>query len=42
MRLLIALSMAVPLVAAQSPVSRDEVKRASAPLTIDGKLDEAA
>ena len=42
MRILIALSMAVPLVAAQSPVPRYEVKRASAALTIDGKLDEAA
>jgi hypothetical protein len=33
--------MVVPLVAAQSAVPRYEVKRTSAPLTIDGKLDEA-
>jgi hypothetical protein len=36
------IGVAVQLVAAQSPVPRYEVKRASAPLTIDGKLDEAA
>ena len=42
-RLLLALSMAVPLVAAQSsPIPRYQVKRASAPPAIDGKLDEAA
>ena len=40
MRFLLALSLAVPLVAAQSAVPRYEVKRISAPLTIDGKLDE--
>jgi hypothetical protein len=42
MRVLIALIISVPLVAAQSPVPRYEVKRAVAPVTIDGKLDEAA
>ena len=41
-RLLIALSLAGPVVTAQSPVPRYEVKRAGAPLTIDGTLDEAA
>jgi cellulose/xylan binding protein with CBM9 domain len=40
MRFLLVLSMAVPLVAAQSAVPRYEVKRVSAPLTIDGTLDE--
>ena len=33
--------MTVVLVAAQSPVPRYEVKRASAPITIDGRPDEA-
>ena len=42
MRLVVALSMAVPPFAAQSVVPRYEVKRASAPLTIDGELGEAA
>src|SRR5688572_7856986 len=41
MRILIAASMAVSLVAAQSSVPRYEVKRAVAPITIDGKTDEA-
>ena len=41
-RLLIALSLAGPVVTAQSPVPRYEVKRTGAPLTIDGTLDEAA
>ena len=39
---LLVLGMAVQLVAAQSAVPRYEVKRVSAPLTIDGKLDEPA
>ena len=42
MRLLLVLSMAVQLVGAQSPVPRYEVKWTSAPLTVDGRLDEAA
>ena len=42
LRLLIALSLAVPAVTAQAPVPRYEVKRAGARLTIDGTLDEAA
>ena len=42
MRVLIAFSLAGALAAAQSAVPRYEVKRVSAPLTIDGKLDEAA
>jgi hypothetical protein len=37
-----ALGLAVPVVIAQSPVPRYEVKRAGAPLTIDGVLNEAA
>jgi hypothetical protein len=42
-RLFVAMSMAVPLVvAAQSTVPRYEVRRASAPVTVDGRLDEAA
>jgi hypothetical protein len=39
---LLVLGMAVKLVAAQSAVPRYEVKRVSAPLTVDGKLDEPA
>ena len=39
---MIALSLAVPAVTAQSPVPRYDVKRAAAPPTIDGRLDEAA
>jgi hypothetical protein len=44
MRLLIALSAAAPLVAAQAPagVPRYEVKRASTPIAIDGTLDDGA
>ena len=42
MRILIATSMAVSLVAAQSAVPRYEVRRAAAPMTIDGKMDEAS
>ena len=42
MRLLIVLSMIVPLTAAESPVPRYEVKRAATAITIDGKLDDAA
>ena len=41
-RLLIALSLAVPVVTAQSPLPRYEVKRAGERPTIDGTLDEAA
>ena len=41
-RLLIALSLAVPAVTAQSPVPRYEVKRTGARPAIDGRLDEAA
>jgi len=37
----IALLAAAPL-AAQTPIPKYEVKRATAPVTIDGKLDEAA
>jgi hypothetical protein len=39
---LLVSGMAVQLVAAQSAVPRYEVKRVSAPLTGDGKLDEPA
>ena len=42
MRLVLALSIAVPLVAAQSTVPRYEVRRAVSPPTIDGRLDEPA
>jgi hypothetical protein len=45
MRILIALTMGavfIALVAAQTPVPRYEVKRASMPITIDGKPDDAA
>jgi hypothetical protein len=42
MRLLIVVSLASAVVAAQAPVPRYEVKRAAAPPTIDGKLDDAA
>jgi hypothetical protein len=42
MRLLIVVSVASAVVAAQAPVPRYEVTRASAPPTIDGKLDDAA
>ena len=42
MRFLIVLSMASAVVAAQAPVPRYEVTRASTPPTIDGKLDDAA
>jgi hypothetical protein len=42
MRFLIALCMSVSLVAAQPAVPRYEVKRAAAPPTIDGNLDESA
>ena len=41
MRLLIVVSLASAVVAAQAPVRRYEVRRASAPPTIDGKLDDA-
>ena len=44
-RALVALSVAlslVPLLRAQSTVPRYEVTRASAPPTVDGRLDEAA
>jgi len=41
MRLLIALMLAVHVVSAQSSVPRYEVKRAVAPVTIDGQLNEA-
>jgi hypothetical protein len=42
-RLFVAVGMAVPLVvAAQSTVPRYEVRSASAPLTVDGRLDERA
>src|SRR5436190_18716409 len=40
--LLLVSSVATALVGAQSSLPRYEVKRASAPPTIDGKLDEAA
>ena len=43
MRFIVALIVAAPVVVvAQSPIPRYDVKRAAAPLTIDGKLDEAA
>jgi hypothetical protein len=42
MRILIALSMTVAVLSAQSPVPRYEVNRVAAPITIDGQLDEAA
>jgi hypothetical protein len=42
LRFLIALTLAAPVASAQSPVPRYEVKRAGAPVTIDGALDEAA
>jgi hypothetical protein len=42
LRLLIALSLAIPAASAQSALPRYEVKRAGAPVTIDGVLDEAA
>ena len=42
MRLLIVLSIIVPLTAAESAVPRYEVKRAATAITIDGKLDDAA
>src|SRR5690349_19219908 len=42
MRMLwVALAAAVPFVA-QAPIPRYEVKRATAPVTVDGTLDEAA
>ena len=42
MRLLIAVSLIVPLTAAGSAVPRYQVKRAATAITIDGKLDDAA
>jgi hypothetical protein len=42
MRLLIVVSVASAVVAAQAPVLRYEVTRAPVPPTIDGKLDDAA
>ena len=40
-KLWIALLAAVPLLP-QAPIPKYEVKRATAPVTVDGKLDEAA
>ena len=42
MRLLLVLSLIVPIPAAQSAVPRYEVRRASGPVVIDGTLDDAA
>jgi len=41
-RVLIGVTLAVLVAAAQAPLPRYDVRRASAPLTIDGRLDEAA
>jgi hypothetical protein len=42
MRIVIAIVLAAAPLVAQAPIPRYEVKRAAAPLAIDGKLDEAA
>ena len=42
MRILLVLSLIVPIPAAQSAVPRYEVRRASGPVVIDGALDDAA
>ena len=42
MRALIGLTLAVSAAAAQAPLPRYDVRRAPAPLTIDGRLDETA
>ena len=42
MRALIGVALAVMVGAAQTPLPRYDVRRAPAPLTIDGRLDEAA
>ena len=41
-RVLIGVTLAVLVAAAQAPLPRYDVRRAPAPLTIDGRLDEAA
>ena len=41
-RVLIGVTLAVLVAAAQAPLPRYDVRRAPAPLTIDGKLTEAA
>ena len=40
--LIVVLLAAVPLAATQAPIPRYEVKRASSPITVDGKLDDGA
>ena len=42
MRALIGVALAVSVAAGQGPLPRYDVRRAAAPLTIDGRLDEAA
>jgi hypothetical protein len=41
-RALVGVTLAVVVTAAQAPLPRYDVRRAPAPLTIDGRLDEAA
>src|SRR5690606_7567049 len=42
MRVLLAFVLAAATLAAQPPIPRYEVKRATSPITVDGKLDDAA